>query len=130
MSALATACVSDSPRTDGYTAVPPERLHAPQYLQPFPGTAEITIKKIGGGLLENSCFGRLFVENNPIAEMHRREQIVLHLAHGQYSISYIPQGLCQGKRAAIEIQVQANETRAFQIHNGGNGDFTIVEVGR
>lgn len=130
MSALAAACVSDLPRKAGYTAVPPERLYAPQYLRPSPKTAEITIRKIGGGLLESSCFGRLFVEIQPIAELRGWEQIVLYLARGQYSISYVPDGLCQGKRAALEIQVQANETRTFQIHNGSSGDFAIVEVGR
>lgn len=123
-----TACVSDSPRPGGYSAVPLERLYSPQHLQALPKTAEITIRRIGGGLLEKSCFGRLMLENRPIAEMHAWEQVVLYLARGQYSIAYLPQGVCQGKPAALEIQVQADESRAFRILDGSHGDFAIVET--
>lgn len=127
---LATACVSDAPRPDGYTAVPPERLLSPQVQQPFPGATEITVKKIAGGLFQKSCFGRLSVESTPIAEMYAGEQLVIYLARGQYALSFLPKGLCQGPRAVIDIQVRAGETRLFQILAGPSGNFAIVEVGR
>lgn len=78
-------------------------------------------------MLEKSCHGRLLIENRPIAEMRAWEQVTLYLARDQYSIAYTPGGLCQGNTVAIEVQVQADETRTFQIQNGSNGNFAIIE---
>lgn len=130
ISVLATGCVSDSPRPEGHNVVPPERLYSSPFLAPAPAAAEVTIRKVGGGFMEKSCFGRLLVENRPVAEMYGSEQIVLYLARGQYSITYVPKGLCQGKQSSVEIQVLPNEMRMFRIHSGTHGDFSIVEVGR
>lgn len=120
----ATGCATQPISNSAAVNVPSERVIDSKYLQPMPGTGQVTVKR-DSGFGGSGCSSRIFVNAKPVADIETSEKVVLYLPPADYIFSAWAKGMCGGSMSEVRSAVKVGDDLSFRVGYGSNGDFSI-----
>ena len=125
LTGLLASCTTEPVRDSETTPVPRGRILAPQYLDAAPGTGAVAVKR-DPGLMAGGCLMELLLDEQPVADLKRRERIALHLPDGDHLLGV--RAVCPlGGHGLSEVRAQVSSDVAltFRIGVTSSGDAFI-----
>ena len=123
--AVLAHCATTAVDTSEASSPPPERVFGGEALTGRPGKATVIVTR-DKGFQGSACFLRILVDATPVADLARRESVVLHLTPGDHVLSVSTKGLCGGKLAETKAALAAGQTATFRVGFGfGFGDVFV-----
>jgi hypothetical protein len=123
-SSYLAGCAIKPVSTDKAKLVPPERILNNQYFFPNKEKVNIVIKR-DQGHVGSACKTKVLVDGIPVASLKMSEKIVIYLTAERHILSSIPQGVCGGGIAELEVDLSAKKTATFRIGFDANATHRI-----
>ena len=124
LAVLITGCATRPISNAKAVDVPSDRIIDSTYLRYVPNAGRVTIKR-DSGLLGIGCSSRIFVNAQPVADIHTSEKIVLYLPAGDYVFSAWPNDPCGGGMSEVRGTITSSSKLSFRVGYGSSGDFAI-----
>ncbi|NNH77861.1 hypothetical protein HLH17_09350 [Acinetobacter sp. ANC 5380] len=119
-----TGCAIKPVSTDMAKSVPMDRIFSYQYFLSDDSKTNVVIKR-DQGHVGSACPTKVLVDSVPVASLKMSEKMVIYLTAEKHILSSIPQGVCGGGIAELEIDLSAKKTVTFRIGFDGNATHRI-----
>lgn len=117
-------CVIKPVSTDKAKPVPPDRILENQYFSPDEKKVQVVIKR-DQGHVGSACKTKVLVDGVSVATLKMSEKMVIYLTAEKHILSSIPQGVCGGGIAELDIDLSAKRNATFRIGFDANATHRI-----
>lgn len=84
----------------------------------------VTIKR-DQGHVGSACTTRILIDGHPVAGLRMSEKMEVYLSPEQHIISSLPQGVCGGGIAELQIDLSSKKTATYRVGYDGNATHRI-----
>lgn len=120
---LAASCTSAPVPSSYAKPIPPDRIRAPEFTQPQPGSALVVVTR-DKGFKPLACTAHLHVDGTLVADLRPSEQIRLFLEEGKHLVGVSTSG-CIGGADQISIDVSRSKPVLLRVAAMYGYDLTI-----
>lgn len=117
-------CAIKPVSTDHAKPVPIDRIFDNQYFLPDDDKVNVVIKR-DQGHVGSACKTKVLIDGVSVASLKMSEKMVVYLTAEKHILSSIPQGVCGGGIAELEIDLSDKQTSTFRIGFDANATHRI-----
>lgn len=119
-----SGCAIKPVSNDQAKPVPNKRILNPSYLVADPSKVNVTIKR-DQGHVGSACTTKILIDGTPVVNLRMSEKIVVYLSPEQHILSSVPQGICGGGIAELQIDLSSKRTATFRVGMDANATHRI-----
>lgn len=119
-----TGCVIKPVSNDDAKIVPNKRMLDGAYFIKDDSKVFVVIKR-DQGHVGSACTTKILIDGNPVVNLRMSEKIMIYLSPEQHIISSIPQGVCGGGIAELQIDLTSTKPATFRVGYDGNATHKI-----
>ncbi len=117
-------CAIKPVSTDNAKSVPPERIIDSQYFSPDERKVQVVIKR-DQGHVGSACKTKVLINGVSVASLKMSEKMVVYLTAEKHILSSLPQGVCGGGIAELEMDLSGKRNATFRIGFDANASHRI-----
>lgn len=119
-----TGCAIKPVSNDDAKIVPNKRMLDGTYFIKDDSKVFVVIKR-DQGHVGSACTTKILIDGNPVVNLRMSEKIMIYLSPEQHIISSIPQGICGGGIAELQIDLTSTKPSTFRVGYDGNATHKI-----
>lgn len=119
-----SGCAIKPVSNDQAKPVPDKRILNKSYLMEDSNKVNVTIKR-DQGHVGSACTTKILVDGIPVVNLRMSEKVVVYLSPEQHILSSIPQGICGGGIAELQIDLTSKKPATFRVGMDGNATHRI-----
>lgn len=104
--------------------IPPKRIIDNTFFAKQDNKVLITIKR-DQGHVGSACTTKILIDGHAVAGLRMSEKMEVYLSPEQHIISSLPQGVCGGGIAELQIDLSSGRTATYRVGYDGNATHRI-----
>lgn len=124
LSPLFSGCAIKPISNESAKTIPSKRIIDNSFFLNQDGKVLIVIKR-DQGHVGSACTSKILVDGQPVAGLRMSEKMSIYLTPEQHILSSIPQGICGGGIAELQIDLSSNKPSTFRVGYDGNATHRI-----
>jgi len=121
---IISGCAIKPVSNDQAKPVPNKRILNHNYVVEDPSKVNVTIKR-DQGHVGSACTTKILIDGIPVVNLRMSEKIVVYLSPEQHILSSVPQGICGGGIAELQIDLSSKKAATFRVGMDANATHRI-----